>query len=433
MPGVPSIVHEAAGSPGQPLEPLTRDAMESRFSHDFSHVRVHADGRAARAAFLMDARAFTTGDHVVFGAGEFAPQTDAGRRLLSHELTHVVQQRAGVQRAGEVGEAGDPFERHAEAVAERISRGGAVRSLFPGPGGAGGPRLATPALQRQDGAGAAAKGAKPVVKAAQAGKKPDPPKDPLVAAFETLVHGLERAERFLMGDATQSWGMSFWGEGTSSAGSTAAKPSKDVVYLNSSSFELQDVLDMMDVLILSASSKSEMFATPGDLKEKPLEVLYDWMQKVEAIKKALDEEAKRQSTAKGGTPSRTAPLQQKVKSAREQAMGQAVKVGVDGVGFIPVHNPALNGSAPAVTGAPSGLGTSPGKPGSKAAGTATQPTGTQPKPGKVVVAEWIAHDNAGNSFSRIKYSDGSYRYVLGSIFGIRDIEDPGITEWKKVK
>jgi hypothetical protein len=62
--------------------------MESRFGYDFSRVRVHADSRAT----AIDARAYTAGTHVVFANGEFAPSTTDGRRLLAHELTHVVQQ-----------------------------------------------------------------------------------------------------------------------------------------------------------------------------------------------------------------------------------------------------------------------------------------------------------------------------------------------------
>jgi hypothetical protein len=89
---VPPIVHEVLRSPGQSLDPATRAFMEPRFGHDFSKVRVHTDARAAEAAASVDARAFTSGRSVAFGPGEYAPQTAAGRRLLAHELAHVVQQ-----------------------------------------------------------------------------------------------------------------------------------------------------------------------------------------------------------------------------------------------------------------------------------------------------------------------------------------------------
>ncbi len=88
----PPIVHDVLSSPGQPLDPATRSFMEPRFGHDFSCVRVHTDGRAAASARDVSANAYTVGRNVVFGAGRFAPETHEGRRLIAHELTHVVQQ-----------------------------------------------------------------------------------------------------------------------------------------------------------------------------------------------------------------------------------------------------------------------------------------------------------------------------------------------------
>jgi Domain of unknown function (DUF4157)/Putative peptidoglycan binding domain len=89
---VPQVVHDVLRSSGQPLDIETRAFMEQRFGHDFSHVRVHTDGQAAESARAVNALAYTVGRDVVFGAGQHAPQTEAGRRLLAHELTHVVQQ-----------------------------------------------------------------------------------------------------------------------------------------------------------------------------------------------------------------------------------------------------------------------------------------------------------------------------------------------------
>ena len=68
--------------------------MEQRFGHDFSRVRVHSDTVASQSADQMNALAYTVGRNIVFGAGRFAPETQEGRRLLAHELTHVVQQGA---------------------------------------------------------------------------------------------------------------------------------------------------------------------------------------------------------------------------------------------------------------------------------------------------------------------------------------------------
>jgi hypothetical protein len=90
---VPPIVHEVLRSLGQPLDAKTRAFMEPRFGHDFSQVRVHTNARAAESVRAVNALAYTVGRDVVFGAGQYAPGTSEGRRLMAHELTHVVQQR----------------------------------------------------------------------------------------------------------------------------------------------------------------------------------------------------------------------------------------------------------------------------------------------------------------------------------------------------
>ena len=90
----PPIVHEVLRSPGQPLDPATRAFMEPRFGHDFSHVRVHADESAEMSARTINAHAYTVGNDIVFGHGRFDFNGTEGRRLIAHELTHVVQQSA---------------------------------------------------------------------------------------------------------------------------------------------------------------------------------------------------------------------------------------------------------------------------------------------------------------------------------------------------
>jgi hypothetical protein len=72
-----------------------------RFGHDFGNVRIHTDAQAAESAHAVNALAFTVGNHVVLGAGQYSPQTRAGRELLAHELTHVVQQGAAPRRDAE--------------------------------------------------------------------------------------------------------------------------------------------------------------------------------------------------------------------------------------------------------------------------------------------------------------------------------------------
>ena len=79
--------------------------MEPRFERDFSAVRVHAGAEAADSARALNARAYTVGRDIVFAEGQFAPHSERGRQLIAHELSHVVQQSGGSQRAG----AGPPW------------------------------------------------------------------------------------------------------------------------------------------------------------------------------------------------------------------------------------------------------------------------------------------------------------------------------------
>jgi hypothetical protein len=154
--GVPPIVHDVLSSPGQALDGGTRAFMEPRFgfdfsgvrvhtaipmmshakltinlpgnqdeqeadrvadkvmglpephkdttasdqryfSQDFSRVRIHTDAKAAESARAVNARAYTVGHDIVFGAGQYVPGTSEGRRLIAHELTHVVQQQRGIK------------------------------------------------------------------------------------------------------------------------------------------------------------------------------------------------------------------------------------------------------------------------------------------------------------------------------------------------
>lgn len=88
----PPIVEQVLRSPGRPLDAATSDFFGPRFGHDFSRVRIHTDAQAATSARRINARAYTAGRAIVFGPGQYQPATHAGRRLLAHELTHVVQQ-----------------------------------------------------------------------------------------------------------------------------------------------------------------------------------------------------------------------------------------------------------------------------------------------------------------------------------------------------
>lgn len=90
----PPIVHDVLRSSAPSLDAQTRAFMEPRFGHDFSGVRIHTGNLAARSAEAVEAQAFTFGSDIVFGSGRFAPSTPEGRKLLAHELAHVVQQGA---------------------------------------------------------------------------------------------------------------------------------------------------------------------------------------------------------------------------------------------------------------------------------------------------------------------------------------------------
>jgi hypothetical protein len=104
--------------------------METRLGHDFSRVRVHADAPAAESARAVGARAYTVGRDVVFGREGYAPDSAAGRRLLAHELAHVVQQ-SGSTRSGT---ASPPtsHEREAEQAADTVAAGGTARPALRG-------------------------------------------------------------------------------------------------------------------------------------------------------------------------------------------------------------------------------------------------------------------------------------------------------------
>jgi thiol-disulfide isomerase/thioredoxin len=144
----PPIVHDVLQEPGAPLDRPTRRSVEAGFARDFSHVRVHADERAADSAGAVGADAYTVGSHIVFGGGRYAPATNAGRRLLAHELAHTVQQSGGWQAGADLSirdDAGD--ERAAESAATDLLDGRPARTLGSG----------SVAVQRQDGAAAAAR------------------------------------------------------------------------------------------------------------------------------------------------------------------------------------------------------------------------------------------------------------------------------------
>ena len=111
---------------GEPLDKRTQRSMEQALDADLSDVRIHQDAAAGASAEAVKAHAYTVGNEVVFQPGRYEPETTEGRRMLAHELTHVVQQRSGPVEGTPTGDGiavsdpADRFERAAEANADRI-------------------------------------------------------------------------------------------------------------------------------------------------------------------------------------------------------------------------------------------------------------------------------------------------------------------------
>ncbi len=122
----PASVHATIARGGVPLSGGARREMQAFFDQDLGDVRLHHDASAARSAADVGARAYTVGPHVVFGSGGYTPGTDAGRGLLAHELTHVLQQR------GTGGPAGDPIAIASHDAAEREAHAIGLAASAPG-------------------------------------------------------------------------------------------------------------------------------------------------------------------------------------------------------------------------------------------------------------------------------------------------------------
>jgi Domain of unknown function (DUF4157) len=125
-----SPVLDVVGSGGgQPLDRDTRTEMETNLGHDFSDVKVHTGGKASESAKSVQAQAYTVGNDIVFGGDNYSPGTSAGKRMLAHELTHVVQQRSGpvdgtpASGGVSISDPSDRFEQAAEQSADRVMAG----------------------------------------------------------------------------------------------------------------------------------------------------------------------------------------------------------------------------------------------------------------------------------------------------------------------
>src|SRR5262249_37700462 len=143
-----SPVHDVLSAGGQPLAPEVRGEMEERLGHDFGDVRVHTDNAANESAKSVSAHAYTVGSNVVFQRDKYDPSSTAGKTMLVHELTHVVQQRAGAVDGTpapggiRISDPSDRFEREAAGNADRVMAAPAAAPVTVSAAGA--------AVQRQE-------------------------------------------------------------------------------------------------------------------------------------------------------------------------------------------------------------------------------------------------------------------------------------------
>jgi Domain of unknown function (DUF4157) len=128
-----SLVNDVLRSPGVPLDAGTQKYFASRLGHDFSRVRIHADARASQSAETIDALAYTRGPHIVFQSPHYDVNSVNGRRLMAHELVHVIQQ-GQTQLASsdfEISSPGDRLEFEADAIADRVVAEATVQKAIP--------------------------------------------------------------------------------------------------------------------------------------------------------------------------------------------------------------------------------------------------------------------------------------------------------------
>ena len=172
-PDANAALEQLAQAGGEPLPLAVRIRMEALFGHRFAHVRVHTDAAAVHAAAAAGARALTLGSHIYFAPGEFAPGSEAGDRLLLHELTHVVQHDEGRLAQPESGRVelsspSDATEREARAMESRVAEVQQPRAPLPA--------ATVRKIRRTPEAAAAARAdaAKPDAAAAQRGPTSEP-------------------------------------------------------------------------------------------------------------------------------------------------------------------------------------------------------------------------------------------------------------------
>jgi hypothetical protein len=238
------------------------------------------------------------------------------------------------------------------------------------------------------------------------------PVAPAPSLFSKFLTQLAAFEKMLQGSATQSWGMVIYGEGDG-RDAAATKASKDAKLW--SSFDYAEFAKLMDLILAAIPENADYRKILKSFRE-------DHHPTVENVTKFLKESLEKLEQEglvdlKGDTGTKTTTKE--TGSAAPKVVPSKAAPG----------NAAPNITAPGKT-TPS---KTTGVPVEKSKQKETSKDSHQITPQKVELSRWVASDASGNVFTMIKYSDGTKRFVMGSIFGIRDIENPGITEWKKAK
>jgi len=281
----PPIVHELLNSSPEPMDLQTREFMESRFGHDFSQVRIHADSQADQTSRELNARAFTYGRDIFFRQGEYDSSGARGKTLLAHELTHVLQQDGTYTspRVQRQSQEGDPnwFLKGARTMTAQPDKTSVVKDPFSG----------------------------------QITLSPEEE----LSLWDDFVNLLRSGDKWLdskKGDATQRVGSQIYGPQSSSKDSPGAKPAKKFIDLGSVDFvELQKMFDLLVTTMgdkMPTNSKQaarfvrEKFDKWHEVKDDPqklAEFAHEIREKVEDIKEARERELRKKELSKLSPPS----------------------------------------------------------------------------------------------------------------------------------
>jgi hypothetical protein len=207
--------------------------------------------------------------------------------------------------------------------------------------------------------------------------------------FSMFLTKLSAFEKMLQGNATQSWGMIIYGEGDGKD-NAATKASKDA--RTWSSFDYGEFAKLMELVFLAIPEHSDYRKTLQSFQE-------EHHLTAENLAKFVKESLEKIEKIKG---------EMGIKEATKRSAFAASKAA-------PIKAPNISFKKAAQQGTSKYL-----------------PHATTTRQ-KVELGQWVTSDASGNTFSMIKYSDGTKRFIMGSIFGIKDIEDPGLTEWTRVK